>query len=116
MSSEQKDYSPLVSDFTKQYTYRGNTKPRVVVTAANKVIDEHGADTGLLLVGARHCDKVMVAQSDLLPLGHNWVHNQGFIDQYGQYLTREEAMTVATTNGQTLIGEDWGELYSENLH
>jgi hypothetical protein len=65
---------------------------RVVVCAACK----YGA---LILCGARHFDKVMHSQLDALnkeqrpKAGSAW--KQGFIDQFGVFMDRKEAMQVA---------------------
>ena len=112
----QNDYSPLIGNESLQYINKDiNPVKRIVVTAANKL-----GDTGILLVGARHWDSVMRAQWKVLK---NTVEveqkdiEQGFIDQYGQFLSRKEAFIVANENGQKLIGENWhNELFSENLH
>jgi hypothetical protein len=47
-----------------------------------------------------------------------WVGaEQGFIDQYGQFLTRQEAYTIALEQNQILYpGFDSGTLYSEDLY
>jgi hypothetical protein len=43
---------------------------------------------------------------------------QGFVDQRGEYLTREEAFEVASKAGQIIrrCGGDEGRLFSENLY
>jgi hypothetical protein len=43
---------------------------------------------------------------------------QGFIDQRGEFMTREEAHKVATKSGQIIrrCGGDDGRLFSENLY
>lgn len=43
---------------------------------------------------------------------------QGFVDQHGEFLTREQAWLVALEAGQILhrVGGDEGCLYSENLY
>ena len=45
-------------------------------------------------------------------------HVQGFIDQRGNFLTREEAWIVAEASGQIIrrVGGDGKKLYSENLY
>ena len=113
--SEQETYSPLIGDISMMYiTEKIPPIKRVIVTAANKV-----GDTGLVLVGVRHWDKLMNAQWKLLktivecPLCDI---EQGFVDQYGQFLSRDDAYYIAHHNEQPLIGEDWGQLYSENLY
>ena len=110
----QKDYSPVLDDISKQYITREIAPiKRIVVTAANKL-----GDTGVILVGSRHWDKLMHSQMDAMSMSQPKASEieQGFIDQYGQFLTRKEAYYIAHHNFQPLIGEDWGELFSENLH
>ena len=43
---------------------------------------------------------------------------QGFVDQQGVFLTREEAWPIALAAGQIIrrVGGDEGRLYSENLY
>jgi len=73
-------------------------KPKqVVVCAACK-------KGNVIIAGARHFDKVMVSQikainGTLKPGdGANW--EEGFIDQFGDFLDREESMKVAIAAGQ----------------
>lgn len=91
-------------------------KPRKIVAAANWY-------NGLLLVGARHWDSLMRQQADVfggIDLIRDWSNGketQGFITQYGQFLTREEAMIVATESGQITRGKySDKELFSEDLY
>lgn len=79
------------------------------------------SDDGAVICGARHFDAVMVgtiAACD--PLGaRKWKRaEQGFIDQRGAFMTREEAHKVATEAGQIIrrCGGDERRLYSENLY
>lgn len=68
---------------------------QVIICAAVKYED------GTILVGPRHFDRVMVAQYNNLDKLHTMVEPvQGFIDQFGTFLTREEALIVATNAGQ----------------
>lgn len=73
--------------------------------------------TGLVVCGARHFDMVMHAQIEALGLPDDW-DEQGFIDQRGTYMTREEAFGVASAAGQIIrrCGGDDGQLFSENLY
>lgn len=83
--------------------------PRRVVCAANK-----HRETGLIVCGARHWDKVMRAQNPYAtPAGYD----QGFIDQFGDWMDRETAWKVAEEQGQIRreVGMP-GTLYSENLY
>lgn len=90
---------------------------RRVVCAANRLPD------GRLIAGARHWDEVMRAQVELLSdrykSGDIATAEQGFIDQWGTFLTRAEAWTVAVAADQIHRrgpGFDGPELYSENLY
>jgi len=72
---------------------------------------------GFIVTGARHFDAGM--QKILACLGRNeGVWEQGFIDQYGAFLTRREARMVAFAANQIIrrVGGDTEELYSENLY
>lgn len=73
---------------------------------------------GRIVTGARHFDVVMIEQIKRGPATDAWRSaEQGFIDQFGTFLTREEAMVIATKWGQ-IIRDDEGRqsLYSENLY
>ena len=76
----------------------------------------------IMLVGPRHFDKVMHDQYSRFftrgtALGEE-ESVQGFLDQYGEFLTREEAYEVAKGAGQIIrrCGGDDGRLFSENLY
>lgn len=119
--------SDAFDDFTfdtfkqhKQYEYfkglyaKGGFNPQHVVAAACR-----SADHSIVLVSARHWDGLMRQQSTVLgldkldfPIGE-----QGFIDQYGNYLSREKAASIVTQNKQALRTPICGRsLYSENLY
>lgn len=97
--------------------------PRFVVCAAMR------NKSGLIIAGARHFDTVMRAAIKSLNLGFSdW--EQGFIDQKGVFMTREEAWKVADARGQIRRPTGWepsleprkanvgdeGCLFSENLY
>lgn len=99
-----------MSDYWKD---NGIEKPQqVVVCAANKVGD-------LVLCGARHWDSIMCKQADALGI-KGGREEQGFINQFGEFLTRKEAMQIVKENGQRFDIERNGgsdsELYSEGLY
>ena len=76
-------------------------------------------DDGHIICGARHYDGIMHFQ--ILSSKENWRKDtveQGFIDQDGIFLTREEAFLIATERGQIQrrVGGDSGKLFSENLY
>lgn len=74
--------------------------------------------TGLLLVGPRHFDSTMRAQAASVPNLYETPHVDGFIDQFGLFMDRCEALHIAKAMGQ-LKGtkcppED--QLFSEDLY
>jgi len=85
-------------------TYR--ELPKWVVCAACR-----NTENGYIAAGARHFDKVMKTQIEAMcppdtDMMDHWSFgwsgaDQGFIDQWGFYLTREEAAEIAYKNGQT---------------
>lgn len=91
------------------------TRPpqRVVCAAARNA---HGD----IVCAPRHYDATMRAQMDAAP--ERWPRGghpeQGFVDQFGTFLTREEAWVIAEREGQIhrRCGGDGAELFSENLY
>lgn len=94
---------------------------RRIVCAANRYDD-------FIVLGARHYDPLMCATLDLLKkdmpgdkvLKGAYGDNQGFIDQFGKYHNRKDALTIATYAGQINTvrpksGSEY-ELYSEDLY
>ena len=74
---------------------------------------------GTLLVGPRHFDSVMCLQYQRFGIKDTESESQqGFLDQYGTFLTREEAYVVATEQNQIIrrCPGDNGKLFSENLY
>jgi hypothetical protein len=76
-----------------------------------------------MLIGPRHWDQTMQTQADNIEnsTGAFGELDQGFIDQHGVFMTREEAWKVAEAAGQIIkrVGgddRDGGTLYSENLY
>ena len=88
-------------------------KPRVVVCAALRIKLIAGEER--TVCGARHYDRSMYGQL----AGLTWTEtDQGFIDQFGVFMTREGAYEVAKAAGQIKYrcGGDEGVLFSENLY
>jgi len=92
-----------------------------IVCAANRVVFDDGYEA--VLIGARHWDRRMSEQANEYIKAHGKCkHNdrrsdQGFIDQFGNYHTREEAWIIAEKNGQIIRNvSKAGVLYSENLY
>lgn len=76
-------------------------------------------ETGRIVAGARHYDDIMRAQIAATEGYKSWLAaDQGFIDQFGVYLSREEAHVIATAQEQIRrrCGGDAKRLYSENLY
>ena len=87
------------------------TPQRRIVCAAMR--NHHGT----IICSPRHFDKTAVGH---IPAdGVEWYGaGQGFVDQQGIFLTREEAWPIALAAGQIIrrVGGDEGRLYSENLY
>lgn len=101
-------------EYFKALYERGEFRKQIVVAAACR-----SADKEIMLVSARHWDLAMNKQLAVLSLG--WVDfpicEQGFIDQYGNYLSREVAAKIVIQNEQPLRRPLMDEaLYSENLY
>lgn len=73
---------------------------------------------GRVICSARHFDDLMRRQVAADVFGDWSVAEQGFIDQRGEFMTREEAHKIATEAGQIIrrCGGDEGRLFSENLY
>lgn len=95
---------------------------RVVVCAACRYGE-------LIICSARHHDPVMNAQIKVLKeaeeiairdLRNHGDYEQGFIDQWGKFMNREEALAVATAAGQINVRRPKTfpetELFSEDLY
>jgi|TARA_R110000851_G_scaffold157578_1_gene300430 hypothetical protein len=91
----QENYKPCLKDNTKIYV-NGVLYPRYVVCAANKF------DGGLIICGVRHWDKLMCNVADNIDDSKLQDCIQGFVDQYGLFITRTEAATIARVNKQVL--------------
>lgn len=94
---------------------------RRVVCAAIRAAD------GELLLGIRHYSPDMHRQIEQRRDGHKFTHrmdeDQGFVDQFGKWLSREEAYVLAEVNGQIYRPDANGmgldgrhKLYSEGLY
>lgn len=81
---------------------------RRIVCAANLI----GAR---IVLGVRHWDALM---HEAAKHADDGPETQGFVDNFGKFLTREEAWSVALAAGQIIhrCGGDGVELYSENLY
>lgn len=97
----------------------GAAKCRFVVAAANRYGDL------ITAVGARHGSPVMwqqlsaIREEKLIDLDNKGKAEQGFIDQFDVFMTREEAWDVAVASGQLNLrrycGYEFGRLYSEDV-
>lgn len=88
-----------------------NTSQRVVVCAAVLCPDK------TLLVGPRHYDSIMLQQ--YRKLGLKFSESEcvsGFLDQEGEFLTREQAHQLALKTGQIAAPLETGKLRSEDLY
>jgi hypothetical protein len=91
---------------------RDRTQRRVVCAAIRN-------EDGRIVIGPRHFDRVMQRSLEMMG-GQGWaMGEQGFIDQWGKFMAREDAFIVATAAGQILEktgNQDSNELFSEDLY
>jgi hypothetical protein len=110
------------TDTTLPGHLRPGAKQRRVVCAANRLVEMWmGLTPGratYIVCGPRHFDPTMRAQIALRPEGKDvWARSeQGFIDQWGTFMTREEAMQVAKAAGQLLYTEDLPTEWLDSSH
>ncbi len=85
-------------------------EPRVVCAAVRLKL-------GIVVCGPRHFDATMRKMIEQLRLTVR-DSEQGFVDQFGNFLTREEAWDIAKARDQILPnrGGILGTLYSEDLY
>jgi hypothetical protein len=82
-----------------------------IVCAANR-----NKDSGRIICGARHWDQVMRSQLTEPFREPHFRWEQGFLTQFSEWVSREEAWTIAEKNGQIKrITGTKGTLYSEDL-
>jgi len=78
---------------------------------------------GVIVVGIRHLDtlmrqtiKAMYPDEDGGAICRKFSREQGFVDQFGNFLTRKEALKIATEKDQIYRVTNDNELFSENLY
>lgn len=108
---EQYDKIKKEEEFMSDWKPDYSVTPQVIVCAAIH-------KDGRIITGARHFDGLMRGQI-LASEGFDFWRSadQGFVDQFGQFLTRKEAWKIAKEMNQ--IKKDVsieGTLYSENLY
>ena len=89
------------------------SKQRVMVCAALRHAD------GRIITGPRHFDATMHKQIQACGPANGFLNaEQGFVGQFGMFLTREEAWEIANEAGQIRyrVGGDHHKLFSENLY
>lgn len=69
----------------------------------------------LIIAGARHYDSVMRAAIKSMNRPDLFKAEQGFIDQWGVFLSREEALSIARNAGQ-IEADSAKMLFSEDLY
>lgn len=76
------------------------------------------ADDGTIFTGIRHYSPDMVLMINLAGYSGRVMGEQGFVDQWGNFLDRQEAFKIALRNGQYRPYEPFcfGTLYSEDLY
>jgi len=100
-------------------------KVRIERVVIRRVVCAACRNEHLIVCGARHFDRVMNNQIRHLRPAYKTQHGsdweQGFIDQFGKFMDRQEAMQVAKDAGQEIdikrgCGGDATTLYSEGLY
>lgn len=121
IEDEMRDDLPEIC-YQIAHWWDGRKLQRRIVCAANRFELKEGGT--LIIPGARHYSKDMAAVLDQVrdKLVKDHVHgeDQGFIDQWGNYFTREEAVIIAEHSGQLnrwrKKGGPTNELFSEDLY
>jgi len=90
-------------------------RPNRIVCAAARI------SSGEIVCSPRHCDRTYHQQMEHRPEEERdlWLKaEQGFIDQYGTFFNRQDALKIATAANQIIrrCGGDNIALYSENLY
>lgn len=90
-----------------------------IVCAANKFYLPN--NEVLIVCSPRHYDMTMHQTLNAIDDRTRWdsyKEEQGFVDQFGTFHTREEAWVIANEANQIIrrVGGDNGRLYSENLY
>ena len=106
MSFEPTDFNISLVHFKE-----GEYLERHVVCAANRWPD------GLIVLGVRHYCPLMHSSLDRMGITER-AEEQGFVDQWGNFMTRDEALAVVKMTNQPLRTpyDKWDTLYSENLY
>jgi hypothetical protein len=116
-ADKEQDTSGFRTHKTLDWAPEASPVKRHVVCAAVKFT------SGLVITGARHWDDVM--RDVVYHMAGDWTEfrtkhieeSQGFIDQYGDYMTREEAAFVVNSNKQPHRSEVVPHtLFSEDLY
>lgn len=122
VTEEVQDITPENSICYELLTWLGPVqyKKRVIVSAALRFTLMSGDP--LVVTGVRHYSKDMHKILDVLEccgaIDYKITHDQGFVDQYSNYWSREDAYIIAKNAGQ--INDDRNvsdkELFSEGLY
>ncbi len=83
----------------------------------NKVICAAVKRGEVVIAGVRHWDMVMHKTVEAIgEENFQGVEVQGFLDRYGTFLDRNEALDLAHEAGQVNKADCMGQLYSEDLY
>lgn len=114
------NHLPTVCVERIEYEGYSGVVQRRIVSAANRFHPDNGEV--VIIASSRHYDPLMGEHIDRyrklgLDLGTAYGDDQGFIDQFRNYWTREEAWIIAEHAGQIRerVSSE-GELFSENLY
>ena len=93
--------------------WEGKAQPKIICAACRH--------EDIIIVGPRHWDNTMHRTAKLMKVDDKLHFEQGFIDQFGNFYNRGEAMIIAKAAGQEIdidrgCGRDNTTLYSEGLY
>jgi hypothetical protein len=94
------------------------SKPSEYIVASACIVQNTNTNQEIIIVGARHWDKLMRTQFKQMINVKIVHHKQGFVNQFGQYRTRKEALKIVQLNGQRFDAErnsSKTELFSEGV-
>lgn len=104
------------SDDDEQEFTVTEVEPQLPEEVGHRAVCAANLYKGRIILGIRHFDGIMHAQYRGNSRREETM--QGFLDNKGRFLSREEAWKVAMSAGQIIrrVGGDEGCLYSENIY
>ena len=102
-----------------QFEWKPDENLRRIVCAANRLTDSCTEAEIVMLIAPRHWDDTMRNQYNQMNCNHpQSLFEQGFIDNFGKWHNRKDALIIARRKNQVVreLDYDTNELYSEMLY